>query len=282
MKGLTVRPPESELDAPNLKTLIRLVVDGFLAPLRDPRGIVIATTLVGLCLWGFHGNLELLGKIWDGWTGPGSDVAGRARIMPGVPWDQEWISFWAGALFVVGLPALVIKFVFKRGLSDFGLGMPAKGRGKLAAISAGALFVLAFASFYQYGHGADMSAVYPFYRDFDNVGQFVIYEIGYLPFFVAIEFIFRGFLLFGMYVLPARSGEDAPNLTSLRPDWRLLLPILAYTAWHLGKPLPELWGTLVWGPAAGAIVLATRSIWPIVLVHWLLNVWMDLVSWQGW
>jgi membrane protease YdiL (CAAX protease family) len=58
--------------------------------------------------------------------------------------------------------------------------------------------------------------------------------------------------------------------------------MLAYTAWHLGKPLPELWGTLVWGPAASAIVLATHSIWPIVLVHWLLNVWMDLVSWQGW
>jgi len=42
---------------------------------------------------------------------------------------------------------LVIKFVFNRKLSDFGLGMPAKGRGKLAALSAGGLFVLAFGSF---------------------------------------------------------------------------------------------------------------------------------------
>jgi len=36
VKGLTVRPGEGELAAPNLKTLLRLVVDGFLAPLRDP------------------------------------------------------------------------------------------------------------------------------------------------------------------------------------------------------------------------------------------------------
>lgn len=282
MKALKVRPTEDELDEPNVRTVARLVVGGFMAPLRDPRGIVIGTALVGLCLWGFHGDLQLLGKVWNGWTGPGSDPSGRARIIPGVPWDQEWISFWAGALFVVGMPALVIKFVLKRRLKDFGLGPPIKGRGKLAAISAAALLVVAFASFYQYGRAADMSAIYPFYRDFDNVGQFVLYEIGYLPFFIAIEFVFRGFILLGMYTLPSRPGEDAPDPASIRPDWRLLIPMLAYTAWHLGKPPAELWGTLVWGPAAGAIVLATRSIWPIVLVHWLLDVWMDLVSWQGW
>ena len=38
--------------------------------------------------------------------------------------------------------------------------------------------------------------------------------------------------------------------------YAILLSMLSYTAWHLGKPLPELWGTLVWGLVAGTIVLA--------------------------
>jgi hypothetical protein len=91
--------------------------------------------------------------------------------------------------------------------------------------------------------------------------------------------------LFGVYSLWPRealdgvAGDAAPRLVV---DFRILIPMLAYTAWHLGKPLPELWGTLVWGLVVSAIVLAIRSIWPIVAVHWLLNVWMDLVIWQGW
>ena len=39
---------------------------------------------------------------------------------------------------------------------------------------------------------------------------------------------------------------------------------------------------LVWGLSTSAIALAIRSIWPIVAAHWALNVWMDLVIWQGW
>ena len=46
--------------------------------------------------------------------------------------------------------------------------------------------------------------------------------------------------------------------------------------------MPGAVGTLAWGLAAGAILLAIRSVWPIVLVHWLLNVWLDLlVDLQG-
>jgi membrane protease YdiL (CAAX protease family) len=52
--------------------------------------------------------------------------------------------------------------------------------------------------------------------------------------------------------------------------------MLSYTAWHLGKPLPEVWGTLVWGLATGTIALATGTIWPIIIVHWLLNIVLDV------
>jgi hypothetical protein len=53
--------------------------------------------------------------------------------------------------------------------------------------------------------------------------------------------------------------------------------MLPYIAWHLGKPVPEVWGAIVWGFAAGVLVYTIRSIWPIVVAHWLLNVFMDAI-----
>ncbi|WP_162932281.1 CPBP family glutamic-type intramembrane protease [Solimonas sp. K1W22B-7] len=262
-----------------------LIWNAFAGPLRDPKGLLLGSAIVALMLWGYHGNLELLGMLWDGWAGPGSDPSARARIIPGIAWDQEWLSFWAGALLVVGIPAIMIRYVFKLPLREFGLGLPPRGLRRLALMTAAVLFVASFGAFYQYGNDPAMASTYPFFRDFDGVGQFVVYELGYLPFFLAIEFIFRGYLLFGLYLLPTGQAPagNAGGMGQRYPlDWRILVPMLAYTAWHLGKPLPELWGTLFWGPAASAIVLATRSIWPVVIVHWLLNVWMDLVIWQQW
>jgi membrane protease YdiL (CAAX protease family) len=64
-------------------------------------------------------------------------------------------------------------------------------------------------------------------------------------------------------------------------NYALLISMLAYTAWHAGKPLLELWGTLPWGLLAGVIALATRTIWPIIIVHWLLNVFLDVVIYKG-
>ena len=101
-----------------------------------------------------------------------------------------------------------------------------------------------------------------------------------LLFFISIEFIFRGYLLFGLAstrdidVPGMRAGVAGPLFFG---KYAILVQMLSYTAWHLGKPLPELWGTLAWGLAAGATAYAVRSIWPVVLSHWLLNVFLDAV-----
>jgi uncharacterized protein len=131
-----------------------------------------------------------------------------------------------------------------------------------------------------------MRALYPLYRGpFASVGEFALYEAGYFLFFVAIEFIFRGYLLFGLYnardrdALPGTQGIPGPVVFGYSA---ILVSMLSYTAWHLGKPIPELWGTLVWGIATSTVVLATRSIWPVVVVHWMLNVFLDaVITWGG-
>ena len=103
-----------------------------------------------------------------------------------------------------------------------------------------------------------MRATYPS-TVLSHLASFGLYELTYLPFFIAIEFIFRGYLLFR----PGRHDRDR-RATGAEPAWSapgvfyfgkyaLLMQMLSYTAWHLGKPVPELWGTLVWGLVAGVV-----------------------------
>ncbi len=278
--------PEQELEGPSLKTLLKLIYNTLAWLFHDPAGMVLGSTFLLLMLWGPHGNLELLGLVWKGWGGPGSSTVGRVPIIPGVPWDREWISFGGGMILLVLIPILLIKLVYKQDLRDYGLGLPSKDRWGLALLSAAVLLVLSLPAFYVGAHDPGMRATYPLYRGaFGGMVPFLIYEAGYLCFFVVIEFIFRGYLLFGLFNL--RDQEAPPGVVGVPGPlvfgyYAIFISMLSYTAWHLGKPMPELWGTLVWGIAAGTVVLATRSILPIIAVHWLLNVFLDLLIVKGW
>ncbi|MBI5958022.1 MAG: CPBP family intramembrane metalloprotease, partial [Chloroflexi bacterium] len=200
----------------------------------------------------------------------------------GLPWDNELISFFAGMFLLVGIPIILIRWVFKQPLSLYGLGLPPRHRWRLAVQTF--LFVtLVSLPFFWFGSriGA-MRDLYPLYRSFDNTGQFILYELSYLPFFIAIEFIFRGYLLFGLAgVQDSEAHDTGISGPFYFGRYALLIQMLSYTAWHLGKPALELWGTLVWGLTAGATAYTIRSIWPIVLSHWLLNVFIDALIWQS-
>jgi Type II CAAX prenyl endopeptidase Rce1-like len=241
--------------------------------------MLIGSTFLLLMLWGPHGNLEMLGYVWEDWSGPGSDPIMRKRIIGGIPWDQEWISFGAGMALVVIIPVLLIRFVYHQRLRDFGLGLPRRDRRLLTILSMLTLFTIGLPLFMVSARNAEIRATYPMYRGgFDSLGAFWAYEVGCLAFYIAIEFIFRGYLLLGLYgACRGRTQSFCTESMKSRMfgSYAIFVSMLSYTAWHLGKPLPELWGTLVWGIAAGSLVIAIESIWPIVLVHWLLNVAMD-------
>lgn len=273
---------EAELETPTFKTVLKVIWNTVRIFPKERTGQIIGSAFLLLMLWGFHGNLELLKNILPGYAGPGAGIGTRPQLIPGVPWDNELISFWGGAFLVVVVPMLLIKFVFKQKLSDYGLGLPPKGRRKLAAVTFLALTLVCIPAFLVATRNADMRATYPFYRPFSGVGAFVLYELTYLPFFIAIEFIFRGYLLFGLagihdQEVEARGGDAGVPGAFYFGKYALLIQMLSYTAWHLGKPLPELWGTVLWGLGAGVLAYTVRSIWPVVASHWLLNVLFDAV-----
>ncbi len=286
---------ESELETPSIKTVLKLIYNTITRALHDPVAMIIGSGFISLMLWGPHGNLELLKLVVPKWAGPGSDVATRAHLINGIPWDQEWISWGLGLVFVVGIPCLLIKFVFKQELSDYGLGLPHPERRKLTLVSAALLLVLSAPAFYFGAKNPMMQATYPLYRGpFADLTQFLIYEAGYIAFFVIIEFIFRGYLLFGLYQVKDRVAGSTSKSGVITGDdgvggergplvfgyYAIFVSMLSYTAWHLGKPVPELFSTLIWGVAAGTVALFTGSIWPLIFVHWILNVFMDFVIWK--
>lgn len=241
--------------------------------------LVAFSAFVLLMLWGYHGNLDLLKLLIPSWTEPGSDPVSRKPILPWVPWDRELISFWGGAFLVVVIPILLIRFLFKEPLRNYGLALPPEEK-RAQGLGAFLLLMVLAPTFYIGSLDEGMRSVYPFYKNFSSVGQFAVYELSYFPFFVAIEFIFRGYLLFGL------SGLGDPRNTSEKTNpyfigYGLVIQMLPYTAWHLGKPLPELWGTPVWGLVGGILTYYLRSIWPVTLAHWTLNVLLDALILHG-
>ena len=265
--------------APTLSGFLRLIARVVARPLRDVPGMVLAAAIVLIVLWGPNGGLALVGELWDGWR-PFEDPAGRPSVIPGIPWDQEWLAFAAGFVLLVLVPCALITFVFHHDLRDYGLGLPARNRVRLSVFSALFLLVASLPAFLLSTGDEGMQATYPLYRGSLEGWDFVVYELGYVLFFIAIEFMFRGFLLLGLFsskdrdAAPEAAGERGPLLFGY---YALFVAMLSYTAWHLAKPTPELLGTLVWGPVAGAVVLLTRSIWPVVAVHFALNVVLDLI-----
>jgi hypothetical protein len=201
-----------------------------------------------------------------------------------VPWDQEWISFAAGFLLLVLVPSLLIRFRFRQSLADYGLGLPPVGRRRFALLSTLALLAFGVPTFVFAARDDDIRAVYPLFRGtFDSDADFLIYQAGYLLFFVAVEFIFRGYLLFGLFGSEKDSDRDSLAVRVAGFGYAaILISMLSYTAWHLAKPQLELWGSIPWGLATGAIALASRSILLIILAHWLLNFFLDLLIWKEW
>lgn len=244
--------------------------------LREKVGIIILSTILLLMLWGYHGNLELLSIFFKSWTFPCEKGCVRSTIFSFVPWDRELISFLGGAILLVLVPIGIIRLYFKQSLSSYGLSLPVQGKRKAAWMVFAVFMVFTAASMVIASGDHDMQALYPFYKTFTSIPQFLLYELCYFPFFLVIEFVFRGYLLFGVADNPltAESEDGTTSVVYLR-TFAIIISMLAYNTWHLGKPLTELWATPVWGLAAGTVTYLLRSIWPVLMVHFLMNVILD-------
>ena len=96
-----------------------------------------------------------------------------------------------------------------------------------------------------------------------SVGTFVLWELCRAVYYVAWEFFFRGYMLFG---LERRLGAFTA----------IAIQTMASTVIHIGKPEGEMLAAIVAGVLFGVLALRTRSVlYPLVL-HWFAGFFTDL------
>ncbi len=172
--------------------------------------------------------------------------------------------WWTGChLFTfILLPWLVIRWVFKERMHDFGWRWNQVGehwRGYLLLLSPILVFVVLVSQ------GEDFVHHYPFYRSAGRSWlDLLLWELLYLSQFVFLEFFFRGFML---NALRPALGANA--------IWVMCVP---YMMIHFPKLWLEATGAILFGLFLGILALKSRSIWGGVLVHAGVALSMDVAA----
>jgi uncharacterized protein len=97
---------------------------------------------------------------------------------------------------------------------------------------------------------------------------FLTYEAAYFSYFIAWEFLFRGWMVHG-----------------ITPSWgrgpAILAQVVPFAVMHLGKAELEALGSIIAGIALGILSLRTRSFYYGALIHGVVALWMDWLSAKG-
>jgi membrane protease YdiL (CAAX protease family) len=171
----------------------------------------------------------------------------------------QFLVFFA-LMFI--LPAIYVKVGMKKSLYDFGWGLGDIKYGAKWLIS---IPLLVVPMIFIASKMPDLRIEYPLAKSLlNNQGSLLVYESAYVLFYyVAWEFFFRGFLLFG---LKERFG--AVNA--------ILIQTISSCLVHIDKPEGEIIGSIFIGILFGMIALRSKSIWYVFLIHVSIGVLTDL------
>jgi uncharacterized protein len=158
------------------------------------------------------------------------------------------------------IPILLILIFTKQKLSNVGLGLGSLKKYIPIYLLFFVLFlpVVITASFFQ-----QFTDTYPLMHVM-VLRYIIIWEVLYLIQFIAIEFFFRGFLLFPFCRHFGSAG--------------ILISIIPYCMLHIDKPLPEALGSIAAGIILSYLARSSKSIWGGVLLHGGIALSMDIAS----
>jgi membrane protease YdiL (CAAX protease family) len=163
------------------------------------------------------------------------------------PLANQWFS---DLIYYALLPVLVIVLFLRKNVMDFGFKLGDVRRwaayvGITCLIGAPILFATSrMASFQGYYDKLQFS--------------FISYVLTSCVGLFASEFLFRGFLIFG---LKDRFKEGS-----------ILVQMVPFVIVHFGKPELETISTILTGIYFGFIVYRTNSFWPALLIHLFINI----------
>jgi membrane protease YdiL (CAAX protease family) len=170
-------------------------------------------------------------------------------------------TFLASFILLGWIPALVIKFVFREPLSVYGVRFGDIRWGiKAFLLLAPVIIVLAYLS----SRTQPFRFEYPLYKGASSsLCMSAVYAFAYLVFYLGWEFFFRGYMQSGLE--GAFGGWNA-----------ILVQTLASCLLHTGKPLGEIYASILGGIGLGIIAWRGRSLLFVVLLHWLLGASLDI------
>ena len=179
---------------------------------------------------------------------------------------EELISFIFWFLFDFVLffliPIYIIKLILKEDLKSFGL---AAGDVKIGLFYLIISLIILIPIIYLTTHSENFKSYFPLMQNAkDDLYIFLLYEIFLIIFIFSWEFIFRGFLLFG---LEKKFGFYA-----------VFIQMIPFALLHTGKPFVETFASIFGGLFLGYLALRARSILYGFLIHTIILVTLDIIS----
>lgn len=214
--------------------------------------IALWTAAILLVLLIFRAGLPTPGDLYSGWKSVNPD---------GLAANLYWAS-WGYLLYFL-VPLAIVLFVFKESPARYGLRLYLTKRTALLYLS---LILMMMPLLLWASSRDDFQRTYPFVKDFGDawVAPLLIWEVVRATRFIALEFFFRGYLLFS---LEEKLGYGA-----------IAASTLPYGLIHFAKPFPEAMGAIFAGAILGLLALRTRTIIGGAIIHGTIAVSMDLLA----
>jgi len=172
------------------------------------------------------------------------------------------MQFFVFFVLMFIIPASYLKFKMKANFSDFGMGFGNVKSGlKLLLICIPIILVVLY-----FGTDSpDVKTEYPLAKSLHTNREMIIwYHLSYITlYYIAWEFFFRGFLLFGL--------KDRFGVFN-----SILIQTVSSCLIHLGKPASETIGAIFIGILFGIFAYRTRSIWYVFILHIIMGLSTDL------
>jgi membrane protease YdiL (CAAX protease family) len=159
-------------------------------------------------------------------------------------------AWFSNLLFFVVIPLFVTTIALRRNPLDYGVRI---GKPKVWGFHVVLFCLIAWLTLFLVSTNPDLREYYK-KDDFSLISYFLVTFVN----LVSSEFLFRGFLLFG---LKEKFGTGS-----------ILLQMIPFVLVHLGKPDLETLSTIVTGIWFGYICYRGESFWPAFIVHMFINV----------
>lgn len=181
-----------------------------------------------------------------------------SKLRPLLPYYYWFLS---SPIMLMFIPLLSVKLIFKERVREWGVGFGKKRFGLTFVIAA---YVLMIPVLFVVSKMSSFQGKYPLCEfALTNWKFFVTYEIAYGIYMLAWEFIFRGYMLFGM--------ERALG------SYTIFVQMIPFAIMHSAKPLPEALGAIFTGILLGVVALYTRSFLYGVILHYVVAMTMDVI-----